>query len=327
MPLLCLHAMAYAAETDQYLVWDKELADSSAPLNRYLDDQIHLFLDERNGEEEECSCEELAHDLFKYLFRGLYSSRLRKFIFESPEIERYPGPSVSYNQHYNMSIYRGRSFPVVLPMARTMRVGDVYFGMDKIGHVFGFGRRYYDRYLRLTRDGKEHEEAMGIVISRGIAYEQSVVGKLVDGIFSHGDMEANYQGMRMALDFCRGDAPYFGRRDEQWVLARPLDIREYITPEFDESYNPSFYWAARKRFVLPILKEEYGDKRLLPQVQARFARYRQREPSFSKKYIDRHFDQKKRNPQRLQLLEALMRDSSEEESADRARQTTSRDRD
>lgn len=307
MPLLVLHGASYCAETDQYLAWEVELTDASGPLNRYLDEQIGLFLDRANERNDgDCLCEDLTQDLYKYLFRNLLSSRLRKYVFESPDIERFPDPSVSYSEHYKMSIYRGRSFPYLLPMARTMRIGDVYFGMDKIGHVFGFGRRYHGRYLRLVRDGATSEEAMEKVIRRGIAYEQTVVGKLVDGVFSHGDMEANFQGMRMARDFCEGDAPYFGRSDGKWVLARPLDLREYITPDFDESYNPPFYWAARKRFVLPILREEYGAKLQLPRVQARFARYREREPSFSKRFIDRFFDEKGRNPQRIQALATLV---------------------
>jgi hypothetical protein len=216
---------------------------------------------------------------------------------------------VSFFEYQRMSVFRAMSFPYLLPMARTIRVGEVYLGIDKIGHFFGFGRRYFERYTRYRAHGMGEEEALGKTVRWGIAQESTMVGGLVDGIFSHGDLEANYQGFLMARDLCGGTEPRIERVDGKWRLVRPIDIAQYITPGFDESYNLSHYWGARKRHVIERLRAEYCDKRSLPQVQARFARYRQWTPSFSQQYIEAYFDKKGKNPQKLQSMELICGDA------------------
>ena len=93
--------------------------------------------------------------------------------------------------------------------------------------------------------------------------------------------------------------------DEKWRLTRPVDLRTYITPDFDESYNLSHWQADRKREVLIILREEYFEKRRSPMVQERFTIYRQRPPSESKKIIEKFFNNKGVHPQMDQSLTAF----------------------
>ena len=109
----------------------------------------------------------------------------------------------------------------------------------------------------------------------------------------------------MARDLCGGDRPYLVQRDGRWVMARPIDIRTYVTPDFDESYNPCHYWALRKRFVLPRLKRKYGDRISEPAVQERFARYNRRPPSFAREVMTAHFGARGTPPQKEQFLEAF----------------------
>ena len=42
-----IHAPARAVETDQFLLWDRELSDSAEPLNRFFNEEIRTFLQER----------------------------------------------------------------------------------------------------------------------------------------------------------------------------------------------------------------------------------------------------------------------------------------
>lgn len=158
------------------------------------------------------STEELTKEFYEYLFQGLHSSRVRAWANTSPEVDRFPGKSVSFFEYQRMSIFRDlTAFPFILPMARTVRIGDVYLGVDKIGHFFGFGRRYFQRYLRHRAEGMDGEAAMREVVRWGAVIESSFVGGLVDGIFSHADLEANFQGMLMAIDCCQGERAYFAR--------------------------------------------------------------------------------------------------------------------
>ncbi|MBI4558388.1 MAG: hypothetical protein HY706_12475 [Candidatus Hydrogenedentes bacterium] len=304
--LLLLPAHAFAAETDQYLSWGVELKDSSAAINRFLNSEVQAYLEKVSARETKPRTrEELVNNLYLYLFRGIHSSRLRNWLHHSSEVERYPDRSVPWFRYQQESVYWAPSFPYILPMSRTIRVGDVYCGIDKFSHFFGFGRRFFLHYHRLRAQGLEHEAAMERMIRAGIAWENGVVGKLVDGIFSHADLEAVFQGFRLAYDLCDEGKAYLARDGEEWTLARPINILEYVTPDFDESYNPCHYWALRKRFALPLLKEKYGPRIKDPAVQARFARYREYTPSFSKRTIEKYFDAKGKNPQKEQYYAAF----------------------
>jgi hypothetical protein len=295
-----------AGETDQYLTWDVQLEDSSGQINHFLNEEISRYLEKRNRIDAEPKApHELVQGIYLHLFEGIYFSRLRGWLNHSPKIDRYPDKSVSFLKFQRMSIYRKPSFPFILPMARTVRIGDVYCGIDKLSHFFGFGRRYYRRYLRLRGKGAREEKAMDKVVLSGVFWENGLVGRLVDGIFSHADLEADFQGFLLARDLCEGKTPYIELIDGKWVLARHVDIRDYVTPDFDESFNPCHYWALRKRLVLPLLKREYGGAIQSPLVQKRFARYRQHKPSYSKRIIDAHFAADGRDPQAKQFAEAF----------------------
>jgi len=279
---------ACAGETDQYLTWTVELVDSAPAFNAYLDEEIQRFVEKMNRRNRKVDdATALTVELYRHLFAGLHASRVRKWLKHADNVERYPGNDVSDWEYQRMSIFRVPAFPFVLPMAQTIRVGDVYLGIDKVGHMFGFGRRYLQIYARCRAEGDTHDGAVERVLAWGVRHELSVVGKLVDGIFSQGDLEANYQGFRMALAFCSGDEPYFYREAGVWHYRGGLDIRDYITPDFDESFNRNTYAGWRGRRVLPIVEEEYAELRDSPAVASRFARYRRGYvPSRSKQFVD-----------------------------------------
>ncbi len=295
-----------AGETDQFLVWGVELNDSAPAINRFINEQTERYLESLNQEEDiPDDPDEIVNGVYRNLFRGLQASKLRNWLQHSDDVDRYPPSSVSYWRYERMSIYRGRSFPYILPMARTVRVGDVYFGIDKFSHFFGFGRHSYNRYQKLRGRGLDEREALERVVRRSIWWENTTVGKLVDGIFSHADIEASFQGCQLARDLCGEDDANIKRVDGEWKLVRPIDLRDYVTPDFDESYNPNHYWALRKRFVLPLLEKEYKDKFSTPEVQERFASYQRHEPSLSVRAIERHFASQGMDPQKAQYRQVF----------------------
>lgn len=295
---------ARAGETDQYLVWDVELDDSAPAINRYINDEIVQYLDSLDSDDP-ASPEEAAKGVYRHLFRGILASKLRNFLHHSDDIDRYPPKSVSFWEYQNMSVYRGRSFPYILPMSRTIRVGDVYCGIDKFAHFFGFGRHSYRIYLKAREQGMDEDAAIERVVVTSIRWENTRVGRVVDGIFSHADIEASYQGFLMARDLCSGANPNLKIIDGRWTLVRPVDMRDYVTPDFDESYNPNHYWLLRKRFVLPLLAKEYQDRLAEPAVQSRFIRYGMYEPSESVRIIREHFEDKGANLQTRQFRTAF----------------------
>jgi hypothetical protein len=298
----------YASETDQYMVWGRELEDSAPELNEWMNTQLDEFMEivQVDAKWQDAAAEDLTVGYYRYMFRNLLYAKIRGFFRHSETIDAYPPrEAVSTWQYQRSSVYRGRSFPYILPMARTIRVGDVYLGTDKISHMLGYGRRYLVQYLKFQKRGMSEAEAREKAIRWGLRRELSVVGRVVDGIASYGDAEANYQGMEMAIAMCQGDDPLFVRDDEGWKTVRRVNILDYITPDLDETYNNNHYWLLRKRFVLPRLEELYVDRLDDAEVQARFTIYRQWTPSLNMEIIDRYWAKKGRDPRKLQSVEAL----------------------
>jgi hypothetical protein len=296
----------FGAETDQFLALEVDLNDSGPALNRYLNGQAAIFLALENSHRERtATSERLAQKFYYHLFKGLHSSRLRSWAFTSDEVDRYPDRSVKYFEHYKNSIYDWKLFPFFMPMARTMRVGDIHFGMDKIGHFFGFGRRGYKQFLRYLDDGLSEKEATEKVIRYWLFSERYLVGNLVDGIFSYADLEANYQGLLMIRSLGEGTDANFKLVDNQWTFTRPIDITPFITPDFDETYNLSHYSGPRKNQVYKVLCPNYYEKLSLPIVQARFARYDEWPRSFCKDVTDQYYAEREKDPRKVQDLDCM----------------------
>ena len=278
---------ARASETDQFMTWGVELEDSAPLLNARLNAELDRFLEKMNRRTRPIDDPvELTRQFYYYLSKGLFGSRFRAYIQRTEDIDRYPALSVGYFQYLKQSVFRDPAFPFILPLTRTIRIGDVYLGTDKVGHFFSFGRRYYQRYQRSIDAGLSEEEAMERVVRWGIAHERYTVGGLVDGIVSKGDLEANFQGFLLARDLCGGEHPYVIREGRTWKRVGDIDLAAYVTPDFDESYNVCVFTGVRKKQVPRILQEEYCSKRELPEVEARFRRYVEYAPSFSQKIVD-----------------------------------------
>lgn len=266
---------AFPDETDQFLAWGVDIEDAAPALNVYVNGAISTMLDVANGDPFlECDCESLTAQIFANIYLDRFRAPLLEFIVESRVIETYPPRDVPDEELREMSIYRNVVSPMVR-MTRTIRIGDVYLGVDKLAHLFGIGRRYYVHYLRNVRSGIAPDEAERMTYVWGASVEDSLLGTWVNGIFSYADIEANAQGLRMARAFCEGESPLIQFDGFRWVASRKMDIREFVTPGLDESANPPYYDEDLRALVLPVLAERYRDKAQSEQVVSRFRKYRQ----------------------------------------------------
>ena len=290
---------AKALETDQYLTWNVELKDCSQAFNDYLNNKlIPDYLEKvnkgQNKKPNKKTKEELVSGLYHYAFQGLYSSRVRHFLNNSEEIDRFPDQSVSFREYKRESIYRSDlPFPwFFLPISRTVNINGNYLGVDKIGHFFGFGRRYFQEYTKSTDEGVNEQEAIKKIINGGIVLEKLFVGSLVDGVFSSADLEADFQGFLFARELSSSD-DYFKLENGKWSQIEKVDITKFINPDLDETYNLSHYSGLRKRKVLPRI-EEYNDKRNGEIVKERFEAYKKHKHSFSYQYVKKDIERKNR---------------------------------
>ncbi len=293
---------ASASETDQFLVWGVELADGSEQLNVFINREFEHALARLGEDGGRRPCHKVPDRLYHRAFSSLLSSRLRRFI-KSSDIEWYPRRDVSRWDYRARSVFRRSAFSLFLPMARTVRIGDVYLGVDKMAHMFGIGRRYHVRYQRLLRRGLTPEEAQRRAIVWGFNRELYFLGGYTEGIISHADLEANFQGLRLAQDMCEGEDPLLTRDAGGWRLARPIDLRDYVNPHFDESYNSNHYFDLQWRVVQPVLVEEYCPRLASEEVQRRLARYREIDAgSRSREVLAEHYRLKgRKSPERFAL--------------------------
>lgn len=267
---------AFPDETDQFLAWGVDIEDAAPALNVYINDAASTMLDTANNDPFlECDCESLTTQIFANIYLDRFRAPLLEFIADSRVIDTYPPREVADEQLHEISIYRDVATPMIR-VSRTIRVGDVYMGVDKLAHLFGIGRRYYVHYLRNVHAGVAPDEAARLAMVWGASVEGSVLGTWINGIFSYADIEANAQGLRMARAFCEGEAPFIKFDGFRWVLSRDVDIREFVTPGFDESANPPYYEEEIRALVLPVLAERYRKKAQSEVVAARFRGYREK---------------------------------------------------
>lgn len=277
--LLASASLAGALETDQYYAWGRELAESTDAVNAKVNLEIGIALERINGRRtsRNMSCETVAAKV---------TSRLRMLIFHPVElwasntslVDRIPATveeELAYPRASIYGIHGPFDIGAWLPPSATIQLNGVRVGTDKLAHFFSGGRAYYLVYRRARRWGLDREQAEIRAIDRGIFSEQTYLGKTSSGVFSAADLEANFQGMRFLSGLCEGQAPRLQRGAQGWELTRPFDFREYVTVEWDESYNTSGFSAGRWKKVRPRLLEhcpKLADPALQEQRRAYAAR-------------------------------------------------------
>lgn len=136
-------------------------------------------------------------------------------------------------------------------LSAVIRVGDHLVGVDKFGHFFVEGWKYFEiAYLR----GEGIERAL----QWGERTERTYFGLYTTGVYSYADLTVNFDGMRFWLrllgaerDPVVGDRffnrPYvvcarrFWSRKPYWRVARRVLLADYVNGAWDEGSNCSRY--------------------------------------------------------------------------------------
>jgi hypothetical protein len=271
--------VALALETDQYAAWTHPLEDAAAVINARFNLEITRALDDLDrNPAQSITCEAIAKAVQRRLSFEIFQP-IELWVVQSPLVDQFPLRGSEAAQFKRHSIYRDHGpFDVGmwLPLAPTIEVAGVRFGTDKLAHFVSSGWKYRNAFFRHARRGRSEEEAVRAAIHWGIFEERGINGTLASGIFSRADLEADYQGMRFYLALCGGPDPLLAVDGGRWRLRRSFDVREYVTPEWDESYQTCIYSRSRWRKVRPEIVERCP---LLaqPAVRQRFESYRARD--------------------------------------------------
>ncbi|MBF0363981.1 MAG: hypothetical protein HQK50_00330 [Oligoflexia bacterium] len=300
--LLISTQLIQASETDQYYAWDKELLDSGKQINDHLNNHIQEVL----LQEESSVCEKVV----KKIMSRVAMWPLKQgdhWLKYNPEIDQVPIYHSDRSNYYQESIYKGiwrfnLGGSVKSYLSPTIEVNGIRMGGDKLSHFLGGGAMYYLAYVRnyakLVADPEmsaeqAHVKAMEKSIKLGVLSERTVLGysRLISGVFSYADLEANFQGFTLFYSFCHGDRPRlkYLPSEKRWQLERLVDFKEYVNPYFDESFNPNAYRNMMWKRVGENL-QKYCLQKDLPFVQQRFDHYRQilntTSPSYSQTLLD-----------------------------------------
>ena len=252
IPLILLIGAAFAVpspllatETDQFTTPPTPLRDIGPELSRKI---VEIIESDQTGRDPE-------RVLSRWVGRNVVASRLVRWVRAMP----VSGSPDRYLPPLTGSIYHRVRSPVPRGFrynAPTVLVHGYYMGTDKIDHFFQQGYDYYARVTRIEAAGGGTPEAIAAAVARGVRQEHNWFGTLASGVYSNGDLAANYAGMKFYLNLRRpvriGDRvmpPLFIRTPEGWRLRPGVNpdrlIEPFLSNHLDESLNPSRYRYGR----------------------------------------------------------------------------------
>ncbi len=261
---------AHALETDNYLSWGVTLPDASEDINKLIQTQIEEVI---SSAKEDVNCRTIT-----FRIANRFKTTPRRKLFEDWSTHSLSEKMFPTSPYYlKQSIYQNtrRVYLSKSGLSPNMQANGIYFGVDKLSHFGSTGRRYLKVYLKEIRKGRTPEEAEKKAIRMGLSNEAGILGLWPSGVFSYGDMEANFQGFRFYKKLCLDESDtYLEKVDGRWKLAKSADIRNYISPYWDESFNLSYRAPGMWNVTSRIIKEKYCPMKENSEVQARMDIYR-----------------------------------------------------
>jgi len=278
LSLVVVPGSSSALETDQYYAWGRPLADSTDAVNARFNLELERAIASFPADRQPESCRKVAI-AYRKRMRFLLLHEIQVWAWNSEWVDRIPNGADEQQEYRRTNLYSNH--PLIdtgtwMPYTPTLEVAGVRFGTDKLAHLVSSGWTYYGEYRKGLKKGESPEVAERRAVNRGIVEESLILGKLASGVTAIPDLEANYAGMHFYLDLCDIEDPILKLGEDGWFISRPVDLRDYVTPRWDESFQPPIYTKGRWRKVKPVL-ETYCDRLADPQVVAMRRSYRERD--------------------------------------------------
>jgi hypothetical protein len=279
-----------AFETDQYDLPPIPLADIGDEVSDHIQQKLHEAMDKLNSQIVKCeSCLErsarskgnpcnateakarlqylrsndaVVHAAYEALGTGIPPlSQLETWI----EKHRFQDQPARYKTGFWRSIFL--VWPAdAMTISPTVNLYGSEFGTDKIGHTFQQGYSYYQIYNRALAEGAAPDEARRKAVQWGQRIEDTIYGTLITGVYSNGDLFANFVGMK----FYQGLTQEIKVRSDKrpaiviltngvWAFNDRVNMREvllkpFISDHLNEALNPSIFtemlglrWYVRRK--------------------------------------------------------------------------------
>jgi hypothetical protein len=140
-----------------------------------------------------------------------------------------------------------------LTVSPTVNMYGSQFGTDKIAHLYQQGFSYYKIYRRALTEGQTPDEATAQGVRWGQGTERGIFGTLIAGVYSNGDLAANYVGLKFYQGLTQEikiDAqtrpPMLLLRNGVWTINQNVNLRDvllkpFISDHLNEALNPSIF--------------------------------------------------------------------------------------
>ncbi|QDQ40727.1 hypothetical protein E3226_010130 [Legionella geestiana] len=153
----------------------------------------------------------------------------------------------------------------LMGLAPTVNMYGHYFGTDKLGHFFMMGHTYYTLYRHARSRGKSAAQAHALLVRYGEFLEKTYLGMLVNGVYSNGDLSANYAGWKFYSNLTRPVkighetlSPILVLRNNRWEFSERVTpsnlLKPYLNDNLNEAFNPCYYLFSRGQIRREIKK-------------------------------------------------------------------------
>jgi hypothetical protein len=178
------------------------------------------------------------------------------------------GKKITYVPKTTENIYALAGFhriisPTYFVFCSSLKMFGIYVGVDKLGHIFNQGHEYFELYNKKISEGHHSDDALKLVIDWGRSTEDGIFGTIVDGVYSNGDLAANYIGMtfyKNLLDtvVINGNsyAPILVINTDKTISLNPESLvdessllKPFITAHLNEALNPSHFEKLQRIMV------------------------------------------------------------------------------
>lgn len=277
---ICGIQAAQAEETDQFTLPPGEIKDIGPAASRRLYEVLENVIAQTNSEIQ--MLRPRAQDS-RYAASKL--AQLRKGAYLADSVYSRTGPGFPRWMRWNHlpdelkpMLYRevwpwktvywlvfSQSPLSLIGLAPTIHMYDYYFGTDKLGHFFMQGHTYYTIYMYYLNHGKSSKQAHAAIVTYGQILEQTYLGTLVNGVYSNGDLSANYAGWKFYMNIAHsikiGDRtllPILVLNGDKWEFSKHVSkdnlLKPYLSDNLNEAYNPCRYSFMRGQIRRQIKK-------------------------------------------------------------------------
>lgn len=243
-------AQVFSAETDTFTFREDPLADSSKIINSRANQYLRTSLSAVNEASADCVEKDLYVELRKYFNNHTKGKLTIELIKDNKIPKRIINLNTSVYKNWRPWDGLGMGLTLAkksgLTVSPVIKFGNELIGTDKFEHMFGQGFYYFeDNYLQ----DKGAVKATKV----GVLKEKTILGgnKFGNGVFSYGDLSANFNGMRFwnhilqlrddVLGSDQNIGPYIACENKKWVQVKEIDFADYVDASMDEAINCSKY--------------------------------------------------------------------------------------